>query len=135
LAHPLNHAKSSARRFGGEPADFEALHKWFDQTKAHVADARHRMVLHNSFGIFLCEQMFGDRIELSNGKSIATRLVAEQHVREDFGFIPSLEQVLDGMPLEKWMFQGAQVQVLHRIDGKLKPKPEGREHVPISQSV
>jgi hypothetical protein len=28
-----------------------------DQTKAQVADCRHRLILHNSFGIFLCEQL------------------------------------------------------------------------------
>ena len=30
MAHPLHHAESSARKFGGTPADYQAVHDWFD---------------------------------------------------------------------------------------------------------
>lgn len=53
MSHPYYHAVSSARRFGGAPEDYLAVHQFFDQTKAHLADCRHRLVLHNSFGTFL----------------------------------------------------------------------------------
>lgn len=56
MAHPHEHAKSSARKFGGDPTDYVKYHAWFDQTKAQCPDARHRVILHNSFGIFLLEQ-------------------------------------------------------------------------------
>ena len=59
MAHAFYHAKSSARRFGGVLEDYIELHRWLDSTKAHLADARHRLVLHNTWGIFLAEQIFG----------------------------------------------------------------------------
>jgi hypothetical protein len=30
MAHPLHHAESSARRYGGVPADYQVIHDWFD---------------------------------------------------------------------------------------------------------
>ena len=59
MAHPYHHAVSTAKRFGGRPDDYLALHSWFDATKAHIADARHRALRHHSFGIFIAEQIFG----------------------------------------------------------------------------
>jgi hypothetical protein len=67
VSHPYYHAVSSARRFGGTPEDYLAVHQFFDQTKAHLADCRHRLVLHNSFGIFLAEQLFGVTMTLRVG--------------------------------------------------------------------
>jgi hypothetical protein len=109
MSHPYYHAVSSARRFGGNPEDYLAVHQFFDQTKAHVADCRHRLVLHNSFGIFLAEQVFGVTIiRASDGKSVPTRLIAEQHVLEDFGGrIPTLEECLRETPIADWMCRGA----------------------------
>jgi len=129
MAHALMHAKADALKFGGQPSDYLAINEWFDATKAHLADARHRMLLHNSFGIFLCEQVFGRSIINSDGKEIPVRLIAENHVLADFGFIPSVEQCLDGLPLQRWMFQGA--AALSR-DPKVNVKritPAGREVV------
>jgi hypothetical protein len=107
---PLLHAKISAKKFGGDPADYIDIHNWFDQTKAHIADARHRLVLHNAFGIFLCEQCFGDTVVLPNGatkkmpyitnsvgKQISVRDIAEQHVIDDLGHIPSLSDCFAGV--------------------------------------
>jgi hypothetical protein len=53
MAHPLKHAESSARKFGGKASDYLAIHNWFDASKAHASDLRHRAALHHSFGIFL----------------------------------------------------------------------------------
>jgi len=105
---PLLHAKISANKFGGSPEDYIEIHNWFDSTKAHVADARHRIILHNAFGIFLCEQTFGEIVRKhdgsyvrmpyitnSIGKQISVRDIAEQHVLDDMGCIPSLSDVLD----------------------------------------
>mgnify|MGYP005749729657 FL=1 len=30
MAHPLHHAESSARKFGGVPDDYQFVHDWFD---------------------------------------------------------------------------------------------------------
>jgi hypothetical protein len=109
---PLIHAKKSAHKFGGEVADYIEIHNWFDQTKAHIADSRHRLVLHNSFGIFLCEQVFGEIVQTNSGefkrmpyitnsvgKQVCVRDIAEQHVLDDLGEIPTLGECLQHTPV------------------------------------
>ena len=108
MSHPFYHAKSSARKFGGQPEDYIALHEWFDQTKAHLPDARHRSVLHSSFGIYLAQQVFGEVIlRKSDGKPVPTRMLGEQHILEDMGMIPTLQDWLKELPLRSWMVKGA----------------------------
>ena len=48
MAHPVDHAASSARRFGGRPDDYVAIHNWFDESKSQVADFRHRALRHHA---------------------------------------------------------------------------------------
>jgi hypothetical protein len=106
MAHPYYHAKSSARRFGGIPDDYLVYHNFMDHTKAHIADARHRLVLHNSWGIFLAEQIFGVTItRSSDGKEVPLRTILERHVIEDLGRIPTLAECLNQVTLEPWMFR------------------------------
>jgi len=108
MAHPYHHALSSSRKFGGQPDEFQAIHDWFDQTKAHLPDVRHRAILHSSFGIFLCEQVFGTTLTLSTGKRVPVRLIAEQHVMEDMGgVIPTVQDWLGDLPMRPWMTRGA----------------------------
>jgi len=82
---PIFHAMSSAKKFGGGPEDYIKIHNWFDHTKAHIADFRHRALLHNAWGIFICEQVFGESIVNSAGKTVPVRSIGEQHVIEDLG--------------------------------------------------
>lgn len=105
MAHPYEHSRSSARKYGGVPEDYLELHNFFDQTKAHVPDSRHRLILHNSFGIFLLEQVFGEVFtRKSDGKTVRTRIIGEQHIMEDFGgYIPTLVEILNHFSLEPWM--------------------------------
>lgn len=98
---PLIHARNNVKIYGGTVDDYLPLHLWLDQTKLHVADLRHRVVLHNSFGIGLCEERFGPYITNSAGRKVPTRRLAEQHVIEDIGFIPSLDQALQHTPITK----------------------------------
>jgi len=108
MAHPYHHAISSSRQFGGTPDEYLPIHNWFDQTKAHLPDVRHRAVLHSSLGIFLCEQVFGTTLTLSTGKKVPVRLIGEQHVREDMGGeIPTVQDWLGDLPLRPWMARGA----------------------------
>lgn len=108
MAHAHHHAVSSARKYGGTADDYIHIHAWFDQTKAALADARHRVILHNSMGIFICEQVFGVTFtRVSDGKQVPTRIIAEQHVLEDFGFIPSIEECLRDLPVSGWLYKGA----------------------------
>lgn len=104
---PWKHALNSARKHGGKPEDYLKIHDWFDQTKAHVADMRHRAVLHNSFGIYLLEQCFGTNLVNSDGKTVSVRDIGEEHVLEDLGCIPTLVECLKTMPLKDIEVLGA----------------------------
>lgn len=100
---PWLHAKSSAYKFGGVPEDYLPIHDLMDSSKAAVADVRHRAVFHSAFGCFIVEKVFGTNITNAEGKLVSTRDIAEQHIIEDLGFIPSLDKWLSSMSLETWM--------------------------------
>ena len=104
MAHPLEHAQSSARKFGGKAEDYLAIHNWFDESKAFLPDFRHRALRHHAEGIFLCEKLFGVAIENSDGDLIPVRYVGEQHVKEDLGRIPTAEDWLSQIKSQPWMY-------------------------------
>jgi hypothetical protein len=89
MGHCYHHALSSVRKWGGEADDYLPLHQWFDESKMITADFRHRALRHHAEGIFMLERFFGATITLSTGRVVPERLIGEQHVREDLGFIPS----------------------------------------------
>lgn len=104
MSTAIHHAMSSANRWGGVPADYLAIHEWFDESKTMHADFRHRMLRHHSEGIRLCEQVFGPMLQVSTGRQIPVRWVAEQHVQEDFaGRIPSVVDWMRAVRPERWM--------------------------------
>lgn len=103
MANPYHHAVSSARRWGGKPEDYLAVHQWFDATKELHADFRHRALRHHAHGIFEAEREFGATITNSNGREIPTRWIGEQHVIEDCGFIPTLQDWLRHITPQPWM--------------------------------
>jgi riboflavin synthase len=101
-----------------------AIHNWFDETKGHMPDFRHRALRHHAEGIQLCVKIFGDYVwlygddgdpityvESSSGevkhKFVPTLWVAEQHVREDHGRIPTAADWLRNLRAEPWMSQEA----------------------------
>ena len=95
MAHSLLHAKSSVRKFGGVINDYLFIHEWFDATKAWVGHSEHRLFRHHSEGIFELEQIFGPTFINNDGKTIYTRYVGEQHVKEDCNnYIPSAKEWL-----------------------------------------
>lgn len=109
------HAESSVRKFGGKVEDYLAIHHWFDATKEHFGDCRHRALRHHSQGIFQMEREFGTYLKNSDGRLVPVRLIGEQHVREDCGgIIPSIQDWLKRIPIESWMNRGYG-------DAKLKP--------------
>lgn len=104
MAHSWHHAVSSARKFGGTPNDYLPIHNWFDESKAILADFRHRALRHHAEGIFLCERIFGVTITNSDGRIVPVRLIGEQHVSEDFkGRIPSFADWARCIRPERWM--------------------------------
>src|SRR5438045_2260315 len=108
MANPYYHSLSSARQFGGVRTDYIAIHGWFDASKAVIADSRYRALRHHAEGIFTCEQTFGVVFRrVSDGRQIPTTWIGEQHILEDFGFIPSAMRWLELLPLQAWMVRGA----------------------------
>ncbi|WP_376771476.1 DUF6915 family protein [Micromonospora polyrhachis] len=43
---------------------------------------------HHTAGIYLCQRIFGDTLRIGR-KQIPVRLIAERHVLEDLGWLPS----------------------------------------------
>lgn len=100
---PHIHAKNSANRFGGRPDDYQSIHDFIDSSKACVPDMRHRAVLHSAFGIFIVERVFGITMRNADAAIVSVRDVAEQHVIEDLGKIPTLQDYLEHMTMQPWM--------------------------------
>jgi hypothetical protein len=105
MSHPLHHAISSQKKHGGLIEDYLPIHNWFDETKAHYPDMRHRTLRHHSEGIFWCEEKFGIYITNSEGKMIPVRTLGEQHIKEDIGWIPTIKDYLDNMNTVGWMYK------------------------------
>jgi hypothetical protein len=111
MAHPFHHSLSSVKRWGGRPEDYQAIHDWFDESKQHLADVRHRALRHHTEGIFLCERLFGTTLTNSDGRVVPVRWVGEQHVTEDLGWIPSVKDWLEHMRPASWMGRGGQLAI------------------------
>lgn len=103
--HPSHHSASSAKKFGGKPEDYDAIHNWFDASKAAYGDARHRALRHHTQGIFEAEKVFGVSFVNSSGKKVLTRYVGEQHVKEDCGGrLPTMAEWFSRIVPAKWMY-------------------------------
>ena len=110
MTHPINHARVSAKIFGGKPEDYVVIHDWFDATKETFADFRHRALRHHSQGIFEAERVFGATITNSDGKEVPVRYIGEQHVKEDCGGrIPTVADWFRNIKAEAWMSRGYKV--------------------------
>ena len=114
MSHPYEHSKSSARKWGGEPEEYLHLHQWFDETKAWVGHSKHRMFRHHSEGIFELEKTFGIKFTNSVGKTVYTRYVGEQHVKEDcYGYIPTAldwMQNINAKQPPEWMIRTIKIE-------------------------
>lgn len=64
---------------------------------------RHRALLHNSLGCYIVERIFGINITNSDGKLVSTRDIAEQHIIDDMGRIPTVSDYLNEMPMYDWL--------------------------------
>jgi hypothetical protein len=104
MSHPIKHAQNSAKKFGGKPEDYLSIHHWFDESKAFFPDFRHRALRHHAEGIFLCERVFGIAITNSAGDTVPVRYIGEQHVKEDLGRIPTVQDWLVQIQPQRWMY-------------------------------
>jgi hypothetical protein len=97
----VHHCESSVRKFGGEIEDYAAIHAFFDSGKTLEPTWRHRILLHHTLGVKLCELKFGSLFRRhSDNKAISTTLIAEQHVLEDLGALPTPYWYLRELPLD-----------------------------------
>ena len=110
MAHPYHHALSSVKKWGGTVEDFLLLHNWFDvESKMITADFRHRALRHHAEGIVMLERMHGTTMTISTGRIVPVRLIGEQHVAEDLGFIPSFVDWVRCIRPEPWMGRAAPI--------------------------
>ena len=103
MAHSYHHAVSSARKWGGAPEDYLPVHDWMDGSKAILADFRHRALRHHAEGCWMAETIFGVTITNSSGHIVPVRMIAEQHIVEDLGRIPSFADWVRCIRPEPWM--------------------------------
>lgn len=116
MTHPVHHAATSVKRWGGVVADYMPIHDWLDATKEAFCDFRHRALRHHSLGVFEAERIFGPAITNADGRVVPTRYIAEQHIKEDCGgIVPSVADWLARIPAESWMSRGC-VEVGSRTD-------------------
>lgn len=100
---PFLHGNCHAKKYGGVAEDYADIDDFIDSSKVCVADFRHRALLHNTFGCFLVEKLFGRTRVNSEGKTYSPRDVAEDHILQDLGFVPTVEHYLRNMRMEPWM--------------------------------
>ncbi len=108
-----HHAVSAARKWGGSPEDYIEIEEFIDSSKKIIGDVRHRAVYHHTEGVWLCQQIFGRTltVEKKNGHGtvdVPVRLVAERHILEDLGWLPSPADYLTRIVTEQndWMSGG-----------------------------
>lgn len=122
------HAVSSARKWGGSPDDYIDIHELIDGSKRSIGDARHRALLHHTEGVWLCQMIFGRTIRVGR-HDIPVREIAERHIREDLGALPSFADYLRGMPLRPWM-TGVKSRTLSLTELGLNGEHHDRHQVP-----
>lgn len=118
MSNSWYHAKSAAAKWGGTPEDYYPIEAFIDSSKETMGDVRHRAMYHHTLGVFLCERIFGTTITVlkKNGTGtilVPVREIAEQHIVEDLGYIPTPSDWLRQMGIQGWM--GGKV---HRFVGR-----------------
>jgi|CXWL01.1.fsa_nt_gi hypothetical protein len=124
MAKPWIHAKSSARKYGGKPEDYIDIHNMMDSSKGLVPDVRHRALFHHAYGPFVMEHIFGVTRTNSANREYSVRDIAEQHILEDLGTIPTFQDYVRTMQMEKWMGGG-------KRKSQDKSKDEGHISEPV----
>ena len=119
-----NHAVSAARKWGGSPEDYIKIEEFIDSSKEILGDVRHRSMYHHTAGVWLCQRVFGRTVSVAktNGHGtveVPVRLIAERHVIEDLGWLPSPADYIKGMPIEPWMSgsQRKELPLSHLLKG------------------
>lgn len=117
---PWKHAESTVNKWGGKPNDYIAIHDWFDETKQFTGDWTHRAMRHHSAGIQWAIEKFGHAMLNSSNQYIPTKMVAEQHVMEDCGFIPTPKDWLNALNYKPvpWMLSVGKKTITQKLEIK-----------------
>ena len=96
------HCLLSKRKFGGNPDDYFSIHNFIDCSKLFIFHTKHRILLHNLYGIELCILRYGHYIINSDNKTILVRDIAAEHCKEDLsGYVPTLNDWFINFKLPK----------------------------------
>jgi hypothetical protein len=109
MATPLIHAQSSAKRWGGTPDDYVALHSKMDCSKKYFPDNRHRILTHNMFFIYeVMMELYGEYITNSDGRQVSVKDICELHILEDYHmkYIPTPQDWIENLQVKSWMNNG-----------------------------
>ena len=102
LMNAMQHARISAKRWGGEPEDYYEIHAFIDSTKSLCSDARHR-ILHTLWGVNAAViPVFGHSLQNSAGKSVDVKDLCERdHLLVDYQqrFIPTLNDFVSAIDI------------------------------------
>lgn len=112
----FHHARSAAHHWGGKPEDYLPIEEFIDGSKQSFGDVRHRAMYHHTQGVWLCQRIFGTTITVQKNHGsveVPVREIAERHILEDLGRIPSPGDWLNQMGIQGWM-SGAQ----HKFVGR-----------------
>lgn len=99
---PLQHARITAHRYGGEWQDWIAIHDWIDRSKMIFPSMQHRMFLHSDFGEWLTIKIHGDSIKARDGTVVSTGDLFRDHQVEDLGRVVPLSEWLREIDVEYW---------------------------------
>lgn len=108
MSNSFHHAQSSVRKWGGATDDYLPIHEFIDGSKRAFGDVRHRALLHNTWGVWIAQEVFGRVLTvfpegLKKAKLVPVREIVERHIEEDLGFIPSPGDWLEHMNIVTWM--------------------------------
>lgn len=103
---PTEHSALSCRDFSHGNLDdigtYLPIHKFLDSTKGYYPFWMHRVILHNSFGMDLCERLFGDYVINYAGNRISVREIARRHIAQDLnGMVPTIKDWFSRFQLRK----------------------------------
>jgi hypothetical protein len=111
MGESIVHAKNSVAKYGGIPGDYLPIHEFINSGKTLLGDVRHRALFHHSFGCLIVETVFGSKKINSSNKTYSPVDVAEDHIKEDLGCIPTIQDYFDNLIIERWMLGGKKEEV------------------------
>lgn len=97
------HARSAANKWGGKPEDYLPVEEFIDSSKQVLGDVRHRAMYHHTQGVWVAQAVFGSTITTTAGAVVPVRLIAERHILEDLGWLPTPADWLRDTSIAAWM--------------------------------